>query len=143
MNSRRIRSGELGSAIEQELTIYSQQVNEGLEKATIEAAEKLVKKTKATAPVGKRNGTFRKNIAYLYGHLNRRGNRAKGQLRGRTIKATWYVKGSDYRLTHLLVHGHATKNGGRTKPNPFLQNAVDEVIPEFEKAVEEVIKNGK
>ena len=45
-----------------------------------------------------------------------------------------------HRLTHLLVHGHATRNGGRTKANPFLKNALDAVLPEYERAVEEAVK---
>ena len=52
----------------------------------------------------------------------------------------WYVKAPDHRLTHLLVHGHATRNGGRTKANPFLKNALDDVLPEYERAVEEAVK---
>ena len=52
----------------------------------------------------------------------------------------WYVKAPDHRLTHLLVHGHATRNGGRTKPDPFLHNALADVLPEYEKAVEEAVK---
>ena len=55
----------------------------------------------------------------------------------------WYVRAPAHRLTHLLVHGHATKDGGRTKGDPFLKNALDEVLPEYEQRVEEAIKNGK
>ena len=137
--SKNIKAGELGSAIERELSIYGQEIQDGIVNATAEAMEKLVKKTKATAPKDKR-GSFRKNITADYQGLNRRGNRSKGQFRGRTFRATWYVKAPDHRLTHLIVHGHATKDGGRTKANPFLQNALDEVLPEYEKAVEEVLK---
>lgn len=53
----------------------------------------------------------------------------------------WHVKAPDYRLTHLLVHGHATKDGGRTKGNPFLANALAQVLPEYERKVEEVLRN--
>ena len=137
--SKHIKTGELGSAIERELTIYAEDVQDGIINVTADAMEKLVKKTKTTAPKGKR-GSFRKNIAADYQGLDRRGNRSKGQFRGRTFRATWYVKAPDHRLTHLLVHGHATKDGGRTKADPFLENALDEVLPEYEKAVEEVIK---
>lgn len=140
MSSRRIRPGELGAAIEQELTVYSEEVDEGLSEVTSRSMKKLVKKTKATAPTGKRHGQFRDNITADYTQLRRRGG---GGYRGRTIRATWYVKAPDYRLTHLIVHGHATKNGGRTRGNPFLKNALDEVLPEYEREVEEVLKNGQ
>lgn len=142
-NGRRIHVGELGSALEQELSIYGEDINEGLTRITEESMKKLVKQTRATAPTGRRNGQFKKNITADYQTLRRAGKRSKGQFRGRTIRATWYVKAPDYRLTHLIVHGHATKDGGRTRANPFLQNALDSVLPEYERGVEEVLKNGK
>ena len=125
-----ITSDKLAEAISQQLTIYNEDVEEKLREATRESMATLVQKTKATAPVGQR-GTFKKSIAGDF----------KGLKKGlRNIKATWYVKAPDYRLTHLLVHGHATKDGGRTKANPFLQNALDEVLPEYERKVEEALK---
>lgn len=140
---RRIHMGELGAALEQELTVYSETIDNALRDVTEASMKKLVKKTKATAPRGKRNGQFRKNITADYQELRRKGKRSKGQLRGQTVRATWYVKAPDYRLTHLLVKGHETKDGGRTRANPFLQNALDEVLPEYERNIEEAIKNGK
>lgn len=135
---RRIHAGELGAALEQELTIYGEEINESLREVTEASMKKLVKKTKATAPKGKRNGQFKKNITADYQELRR-----QGKLRGRTVRATWYVKAPDHRLTHLIVHGHETKSGGRTRANPFLQNALDEVLPEYENGIEEALKNGK
>lgn len=137
MSNKRIKPGELGSAIEQELTVYSEGINEGLAEVTTASMQELVKQTKATAPRGKRHGQFRKNIAADYSRLKKRG------AGGRNIGATWYVKAPDYRLTHLIVKGHATKDGGRTRANPFLQNALDKVLPEYERGIEEVLKNGK
>lgn len=137
--SKYIKAGEIGSALEHEMWLYGNEIQTGIEHATVDAMEKLVRKTRATAPTGQR-GSFRKHITADYRGLNRRGKPSKGQFRGRTFRATWYVKAPDHRLTHLLVHGHATKDGGRTKADPFLQNALDEVLPEYEKAVEEVIK---
>lgn len=138
MSRERIHSGELGSAMEHALELYNEDVQEGIMRVTEESMRNLVKKTKATAPTGRRHGQFKKNITADYQELRR----AK-KLRGRTIRATWYVKAPDYRLTHLIVHGHATKDGGRTRANPFLQNALDSVLPEYEKGIEEAIKNGK
>ena len=137
-NSQHIPVGELGSAMESALELYSQDVQDAIVDVTETWMKTLVRKTKETAPRGPRNGQFRKNISADYRELRR-----VKSLRGRTIRATWYVKAPDYRLTHLLVHGHATRDGGRTKANPFLQNAVDFVLPGYEHELEEVLRNGR
>jgi hypothetical protein len=126
--AKSIKPGDLGAAISQELTIYHAEVVEKLDTAGDAAVKDLVKRTKAAAPKGAR-GSFRRSIA---------SKRLKGDNRGSTY--VWYVKPPDHRLTHLLVHGHATKDGGRTKADPFLKNALDVVLPEFEEAVKEAIK---
>lgn len=121
----------LGTAIQQTLTLYHQDVNEGIDECSQKAVKDLVKRTKATAPVGYR-GSFKRNIA---------SKQLKKSLNGSTY--VWYVKAPDYRLTHLLAHGHAKKDGGRTRADPFLANAVDVVKKDYEEAVKEVLRRGK
>ena len=128
--AKSIKPGDLSAAIEQELTTYHENVLERINSAGLEAVKKIAQLTKATAPVGAR-GSYRRSITA--------GEVRKGK-RGNTY--AWYVKSPNYRLTHLLVHGHATRNGGRTKSNPFLQNAVDQVLPEYERNIEEAVRNG-
>ena len=125
--SKRIKPEALAAAIQQELTTYSKEVKERVDDAGRESMEKLVKLTKASAPVGDR-GKFRKSITSqeFYGP------------RGTTF--VWGAKAPHHRLTHLVVHGHAKVNGGRTKGNPFLENALATVLPEYEKAVREAIE---
>lgn len=124
--AKTIKPADLGKAIEQELTVYHKRVVERVNAAGEGAVKDLVKRTKATAP--KRTGSFRKNIT----------SSTEQGPRGNTY--TWHVKAPDYRLTHLLVRGYAKQNGGRVPGNPFLQNAVDEVLPKYEQAVEEAVK---
>lgn len=128
MGNRSVKLTELSAAIEQELTIYSKEVEESVEAAAEAAAKKLVKLTKATAPVGHR-GSFKRHIA-----------RTKKKPGPRQVEQIWHVKAPDHRLTHLLVHGHATKDGGRTKGDPFLKNALDQVLPEYEREIKEAIE---
>lgn len=130
-----ITSDKLGDAIERELTIYHEDINEKLREVTRKSMSKLVRKTRETAPLGeRRGGNFAASIAGDF----------RGLKRGsRHVSATWYVKKPNHRLTHLIVKGHATKNGKRTKANPFLANALDEVLPEYENEIKEVLKNGK
>lgn len=130
----------LHDEMERVLTIYSEDINEKLREITKESMKKLVKETKATAPRGRREGkdSYRRHITADYTGTKRSSRGLKGQ----DVNAVWYVKAPDYRLTHLLVKGHATRNGGRTRANPFLHNAVEKVIPEYEAKVEETLKDG-
>ena len=128
--AKSIKPGDLGAAIREELTIYHKNVVEGLDAAGDKAVKALAKKTKATAP--KDRGEYRKAISSKL---------LKKSSRGSTF--VWFVKAPYYRLTHLLVRGHEKRNGGRTRADPFLQNALDQVLPEYEKDVKEALQNGK
>ena len=140
MNKLNVKADELSAVIEAQLSKYNQEVNDQLADAVDKSITKLVKITKQTAPRGKRNGRFAENITADKRELKKAKSRMHAGLHGRVVKATWHVKAPDYRLTHLIVHGHDKKNGGRTRANPFLKNAVDQVLPEYEQAVQEVFK---
>lgn len=122
---------DLDTAIKQTLTLYHEDVNAAIDKASEKAVKDIAKRTRATAPTGARK-SYKSNISSKL---------LKKTKNGSTY--VWYVKAPDHRLTHLLVRGHATKNGGRTRANPFLKNAVDQTIPEYTKAIEEALRNGK
>lgn len=125
--SKSVKPENLAAALQQELSLYSDEVVDRVNQAGRESAKKLEKLTKATAPVA--SGSFKRNIA------------TKEVDAGHGMKKfIWYVRPPDHRVTHLLVKGHATRNGGRTKADPFLRNALDQVLPEYEKAVEESLK---
>lgn len=125
-----IQVGNLPAALSDALTVYAQDVIDRINDVGEQSSDKLRRITRATAPRSKRkDSSFYKNIA------------VKAEDAGNGMKRyIWYVKAPDHRLTHLLVHGHATRNGGRTKANPFLKNALDAVLPEYERAVEEAVK---
>ena len=127
--SKTIKPVDLSDVIQKELTMYHKNIIERVNAAGKEAIEKLKKLSKAKAPVA--SGSFKKNIA-----TKEVTNPATGMK-----SFIWYVRPPDHRLTHLLVHGHATRNGGRTKANPFLKNAVDAVLPEYEQFVKEAVQN--
>lgn len=128
--AKSITPKDLGTAIEQELTIYAKEVQEKVDAVGRKSIKRLVKLTQETAPIGERyGGNFATSIA---------SKEVKGVRGSRFI---WHVKAPNHRLTHLLVHGHATKDGGRTKANPFLKRALDTVLPEYEKELEEAVKS--
>lgn len=129
MSNPVIGPSALPAALRQELERYHLHVVDQVNAAGEAAAKSLVKKTKATAP--KRSGDFRKSIGYE--------TKTVGIFGTKTY--TWGARSPHYRLTHLLVKGHATVNGGRVPGSPFLQNALDSVLPGYIKAVEEAVKN--
>lgn len=122
------RPEDLADALGEVLGLYHEDVTEAINHLSEEATKQLVKRTRATAPKGAR-GSFKKNIA---------SRKLATSPNGDTF--VWYVKPPDHRLTHLLVKGHATRDGGRTRKDPFLQNALDEVVPEYTRQVEEALK---
>ncbi|MBQ8143813.1 MAG: hypothetical protein IJ042_03345 [Butyricicoccus sp.] len=124
-----IRGIDRSEAIARELEQYGADLQQGVTAAARTAGRRLVRLTKATAPVGARE-KYKRAITMT---------EESTQVSCRII---WHVKPPEHRLTHLLVHGHATKDGGRTKSNPFLQNALDQVLPKYEKDVRKVIQKG-
>ncbi|MBP3311463.1 MAG: hypothetical protein J6L72_04420 [Butyricicoccus sp.] len=124
-----IKGIDLGEAISRELEQYGTDLQNGVTAAARTAGRRLVRLTKATAPVGARE-KYKRAITMTE------------ESTAVSCRVIWHVKPPEHRLTHLLVHGHATRDGGRTKGNPFLQNALDAVLPKYEKDVIKVIKKG-
>lgn len=125
--AKNIKPSDLSTAIQAELTVYHKGVTERLNAVGRKAIKKLVKLTKVSAPVGER-GAYRDSIT---SQETDAGNGNK--------RFIWGAGGKEGRLTHLLVKGHATKDGGRTKADPFLENALAEVLPEYEEDAEEAV----
>jgi hypothetical protein len=126
-----IKPDALGAAIAQALTMYSEDVQEKVDAAGKAAVKELERITKDTAPYNAK-AHHRHFVDCIATKAENR--RACGRV------YVWYVKAPCYRLTHLLVNGHATRNGGRVKGNPFLKNAVEKVLPEYEKDVKEACR---
>lgn len=126
--AKTIKPTDLGKAIIEELGLYHENVIERVNEAGDKAMKDIVKHTKAGAPVDR--GDFKKSLA------------SKTVDMGHGMKSfILYARAPLHRIFHLVVHGHAKQNGGRVPGNPFLQNALDRVLPEYEKNVEEALKN--
>ena len=126
--SKSIQPHDLGDAISEMLTQYHGDAIERMNAAGLKAIKALVKQTKATVP--KNRGDYAKSITHT------KEERFTGD-----IEYTWGAKAPHHRLTHILVHGHATANGGRVPGNPFLEQALETVLSEYEREVEEALKN--
>lgn len=126
MANKTIRIEKLGSEISTMLKGYGVETKKRVDQAGEKAIKKMVKLSKASAPVD--TGQFKNNITWT----------AKTNPMGVT-EFIWHVKSPFHRLTHLLVHGHATVDGGRVPGNTFLHEAVDAVLPEYLEDVEEAM----
>lgn len=133
----KITINDLDKAIAEQLNSYASDIRLKVHVVTDTAVRKLVQKTKKRAPKGVEGrktrdgknripGTFAKHIT--------RTVEDKGVL---GTKGIWHVNGDEYRLTHLLVHGHQLRQGGRAQGNDFLDKSVQEVSKEY---VEELVK---
>ena len=127
---------DLVSKISEELTDYQRSVvDKAITEETKKSMKELVQKTKATAPVGKRTKHYRDNISSKV--LNK-----SNSAHGLNYSELWYVKGSDYRLSHLLNDGHAKKNGGRVEGTKFITKATDEIETAYLENLKKAIENG-
>lgn len=125
--SKTIKPADLGKAISQELTLYHEDVVEKVNAAGSSAIKELVKRTKALAPVD--SGDFKKALA------------SKELTTSNGMKSfVLFARAPKHRIFHLLVNGHVKQNGGRVPGHPFLRDACDQVLPEYERNVEEALK---
>lgn len=122
---------DLNKALIGVLEDYNASIVKGLKRTTKRAMKDLVDNTKASAPVGNRSEHYRDSITSKTLSETKDG-----------ITKLWYVKGSDYRLTHLLNNGHALRDGGRYAGTNFVGKAVDAMIPWYLEEIEKVIKDG-
>lgn len=123
----RIGDHNLDIALSGLLNMYCADVTEAVDAAGKEMIEELVELTAIDAP--RDSGDFRRAIT------SKTVKRPTGNL------YIWGVEAPLHRITHLLVHGHATVNGGRVPGNSFLSDALAEVLPEYERKVAEAITN--
>lgn len=130
--AKTIKPDQLSAVLSQNLELYSKDVQEKVDAAGRRAMERIVQITKDTAPRGSRKSRkFYQSIT------------SKEEVGPRGNRFLWYVKAPNHRLTHLLVKGHDKPNGGRVDGNPFLHNALDKVLPEYEQEVEEAVKSDR
>ena len=139
MAKDKISIDDLTDAIGERLRVYQGETAHKVLNVTQKTMKRFVKITKQRAPrqlfnanrKSKRQpGTFAKAI------------RSTVEDNGITgSKGIWYVGGKEYPLTHLLVNGHQLRQGGRTKGDPFLENALEEIADEYIKGIEEAVKN--
>ena len=135
----KITIDDLADAIGERLTVYQSETAHKVLNVTKKTMRRFVKITKQTAP---RQTVNPKRKRTLRAGTFARAIRSTVEDNGLTgSKGIWYVGGKEYRLTHLLVNGHQLRQGGRTRGDPFLENALESVADEYIKGIEEAVKN--
>lgn len=131
MGYKRVPVVKLGDELGQELALYRKEVQDRVNKAGRKAIKELERKTRDTAPFDA--------TAYHRHYMDLIATKTEPSRTGDEVHI-WYVKPPGHRLTHLLVRGHETRDGGRTRADPFLSNALADVLPDYENELEEAAK---
>lgn len=126
--ANKISIDDLSKAIRKSVEVYSKETSKKIHKATKKTMRKFVKISREKAP--KDTGSFSTHIS----------STIEQNIFGDS-KGIWYVKDPDYRLTHLLEHGHQLRNGGRVEGTHFVQKSLDEITDDYLKDLEEAVKD--
>ena len=123
--SRRVKIKALTDTVMQELNAYAKTTSEGMKKAVTKAGATVRKEIQATAPV--RSGAYKKSWSVKKTCENTNSLQVTVHSRNR------------YQLAHLLEHGHAKRNGGRTKAMPHIAPAEslgeEQLLAELERMI--------
>ena len=119
--SKRVTIDGFASELVDLLTEYTEEVEEGLEDAKEEVAKEGANTLKGTSP--KKTGKY-----------------ASGWKAKKQDKAWVIHNAKRWQITHLLEKGHAKVGGGRVAAIPHIAPVEEQVIKEYEKRLEKVIK---
>ena len=124
-----MNSINLQEQVEELLDQYGKQCSEVVNDAVHEVSKEALKKLKKEAP--KRTGRYKKGWKVK-----------KNDDKFSANDILYGKEASTYAIAHLLEHGHATRNGGRTAPIPHVKNveewAQKALVDTVEKKLKEV-----
>lgn len=116
--------------IMKELTEYTEAVSKAIEKTAERLGREAVKTLKETSPRSKKN---HEHYADSW--------TSKKQKDGGTLTVTVYNRRKPH-LTHLLEYGHLDRSGARVKGKEHIEPVQEKLNRDFEKACEEIVRNG-
>ena len=119
----------LQEQVDELLNQYGKQCSEVVNEAVHEVSKEALKKLKKESP--KRTGRYKKGWKVK-----------KNDDKFAANDILYGKEASTYAIAHLLEHGHATRNGGRTEPIPHVKNveewAQKALVDTVEKKLKEV-----
>ena len=118
----------LADAVMEELTEYNKLAGETMKKAVTKAGQTVRKEIQSGAPV--RTGKYAKSWT------------AKKTRESSTRLEVTVYSPSRYMLAHLLEHGHAKRNGGRTRAFPHIAPAEEAGEKQLEADIIRGLANG-
>ena len=123
-----INIDQLADEIVNSVQDYTEDVQKEIEKETRSFAKKIKNEIKEKSP--ELTGDYKAGWSYKTSKKHGR------------IAITVYNK-TDYQLTHLLEKGHAIAGGtGRVRAYPHIGPVEKKYIPQYEKRINEILKNG-
>lgn len=130
-----LNTGSIEKGLHNIFEDYTEEVQESIQKACRKCAQNTAQNIK-------------ENISKA-GIKSKRGKYKKSWKVKRTDGAdydyytdAYIVHSEQHQLTHLLEHGHALPQGGRSKAYPHIAPAEEKAKEELPKLIEEHIKNG-
>lgn len=130
--SNSIKPEELEKAITEYLGNYAEDIEEDVEDTTNTVIKEAKQELVQTSP---RSGVAR-DTKYYKGWAIKNGGRTR---RGRYYSKVIWNK-TNYQLTHILENGHATRNGGRTTPQPHIRPVEEKYGTKFADLIEKKIR---
>lgn len=124
-----IKIDQLPAAIANELIIFQKYTQDELEAVQMTVADAVVDIVKREGKFEDRTGEYRKSITHT-----------KPTTKNHYTSTKIWGGSKHYRLTHLLEHGHATKNGGRTRAFPHFEIGQEWIDQHYVKEMEDRLK---
>ena len=123
-----IEVSEFANEFNEILKDYGNEAVSAMKEAVPQVAKKARDEVKNHAPVGTRKRGYKKQ-----GFVAKKTSETVATLE-------YEIGANDYRLAHLLEHGHATVKGGRTKAQPHFKYGDEYIENHLLKEIEEKLK---
>lgn len=128
MSTTKISVDQLADAVNDALEEYSKLADETMRKAVTDAGKTVRNSIKEGAPV--KSGKYAKSWSVKNTKMN-----------SHALEVTVYSR-NRYQLAHLLEHGHAKRNGGRTRAQVHIAPAEEKGIEQLERDIIRGLSNG-